>query len=85
MGTRYDNEDTPEGRLAAIADSLLRRMSDPHANMPDFADFKEAFEPYMKKEGLLAMIGENEPESWRARELRSELQSVETFIKKNPI
>ena len=59
-----EREETPEGRIAAVAVSLLRFMEERNretgvgAKEPDYADFRDAFAPYVKKEILLARIDE---------------------------
>jgi hypothetical protein len=71
MNGRIHFEDTPEGRLAAVAKSLLLQMqlrAEAAACLtcgriaayadPDYADFREALRPFVERELLLARIGE---------------------------
>jgi len=51
-----------EERLASVARSLTMKMQkglrDPEKlkNVPDFADFRDAFKPYIRREQILACI-----------------------------
>jgi hypothetical protein len=61
MRRQYENEKTPEGRMAAIARDLMpgfdgvRRVG---GEYPDYADFREAFKPYLERELLAARLDE---------------------------
>jgi hypothetical protein len=91
MNGRIHDEETPEGRLAAVARTLVLRMEEKHRKTnvgpqkPDYVDFREAFAPYMRKELLLARIDEARKTSAKAltcriMELNSELFEVEKLI-----
>jgi hypothetical protein len=54
-GRHVEDQTTPEARLAVVAQRLLKKF-DPNSNVPDFADFRDALAPYVKKEILLARI-----------------------------
>lgn len=64
MNGRIHDEKTAAGRLAAVARSLILKMDKEHRKTkvgptePDYADFREAFEPYIQRELLLARIDE---------------------------
>lgn len=58
MNGRVHDDPTPAGRLAAVATSLSIKMAKTADFHPDYADFKEAFAPYVKRELLLARIDE---------------------------
>lgn len=84
---RFERDNTPEGRLAAVARSLVIKMWDTHVNRqfgpekPDMVDFSEAFRPYIKRELLMARIEEARTSSGRAltariKELAAELDEV---------
>lgn len=59
MNGRIKQEDTPEGRLAAVVESVNRRVrkkNDETGNghvMPDYADYKAALRPWYRREELL--------------------------------
>jgi hypothetical protein len=88
MNGRTHQEDTPEGRLAAVARSLMIKMEDRHNKSrvgprePDYADFREALRPYVQRERVLAQIEEARKTSVTARvkELASELAEWEKLI-----
>lgn len=64
MNGRINSRDTPWGRIAAVAKSLCIQMETRHRTtrvgpeFPDYADFSEAFEPFIKLELLRARIDE---------------------------
>jgi hypothetical protein len=61
---RIHDEETPEGRIAAVAVSLVLKMQDAHyktgvgPQSPDYADYRDAFRLHMERELLLARIDE---------------------------
>lgn len=61
---RLQHENSPEGRLAAVARALVLEMWDTHIHRqfgpekPDTHDFREALRPFVKIELLLARIEE---------------------------
>jgi hypothetical protein len=91
---RTEQEKTPEGRLAAVARSLAIRMEKKHRQSggvgprePDYADFRDAFRPYLQRELLLARIDEARHTNARAitarvEELARELRECEESIPK---
>ncbi|MBZ5700245.1 MAG: hypothetical protein LAN84_00200 [Acidobacteriia bacterium] len=91
MNGRTHEEQTPEGRLAAVARSLAIKMDDKYRKTgagprePDYADYREAFAPYVKRELLLARIDEARKTSAKAltcrmMELTVELAEVDKLI-----
>src|SRR5262245_58109249 len=64
MNGRIASEKTPEGRLAAVAMSLARRMREAFLKSgqgpgePDYADYRDALRPFVERELLLARIDE---------------------------
>ncbi len=65
-GGRILYEETPEGRLAAVAVLVATEFEDRYAKtgvgprQPDVADFREAFQPYIEDLLLRARIDESE-------------------------
>lgn len=57
-GRNPETEAAPEGRVAAIADALVRRMMATNKRPPDFADFRDALRTPMAREILRARIAE---------------------------
>lgn len=58
MNVRIHHEETPEGRLAAVAVSLMYHMETSKQRLPDYADFREAMRPFIKRELLNARLDE---------------------------
>lgn len=93
MNGRTQNENTPEGRLAGVARSLVIKMEDRHNKSrvgprePDYADFREALRPYVQRELLLARIDEARKTAAtavtaRVKELATELMECEKLLPK---
>jgi hypothetical protein len=67
MNGRIYKGKTGEERLAGVARSLTMKMQkglrDPEKlkNVPDYADFRDAFRPYVRREQIIACI------SWARR------------------
>jgi hypothetical protein len=91
MNGRVHEDHTPEGRLAAVARSLAIKMSEGYKQRgfgprePDYADFREAFRPYIHRELILARIEEARKSqadrlTSRMRELTVELLLVDKQI-----
>lgn len=87
MNGRIHSDDTPEARLAAVAKSLCTQMAERHSKThagpkePDYADFREAFRPFILRELINARIDEARKVSGRVltqriRELAEELQNI---------
>ena len=87
MNGRAHKDDTPEGRLAAVARSLAIRMAKGDVETgiepsePDYADYRDALRPFVKRELLLARIDEARRThagaiAERMRELTTELIDV---------
>ncbi len=66
MNGRFLHEETPEGRLAAVAVALAAAFEDRHhryrngPTKPDVADLRDALRPYVIRELLKARIEEAE-------------------------
>lgn len=64
MNGRIEHEDTPEGRIAAVAKSLCIQMADKRRDErraltePDYADFRDVLRPFIQREILTARIDE---------------------------
>jgi hypothetical protein len=93
MNGRVHEEETPEGRLAAVAQSLRLQMRDRFRKTksgpeePDYVDYRAAFAPYVKREILLAKIDEarrayGEILTKRMLELSAELHELNSRIPK---
>jgi hypothetical protein len=61
---RVHGDETPEGRLAAVARSLAVEMANQQhqtgcgPSEPDYADYRDALRPFIRRELLLARIDE---------------------------
>jgi hypothetical protein len=93
MNGRKLEENTPEARLAAVARSLMIKMESKYLKSgvgpkePDYADFREALRPYVRRELLLARIDEARKTAAtaitsRVKELAAELHECEKLIPK---
>jgi hypothetical protein len=91
MNGRVHLEETPEGRLAAVARALAFEIEERYAQTgsgpaePDYADYREALRPYILRELLLARIDEARKSislhlTGRVRELAAELAEIESGI-----
>lgn len=87
MNGRIGAEDTPEGRLAAVAKTLMVKMEEQYRHNrvgpkePDYADFREAFRPFIQRELLRARIEEarklgGRTITERVKELAKELHAI---------
>jgi hypothetical protein len=87
MNGRIHNEGTPEGRLAAVAQSLRIQIQERYRVAgcgpvePDYADFAKAFRPYIQRELLMARIDEarsisNKQLTVRMEELTVQLEEL---------
>ena len=79
---RVHNDETPEGRIAAVARSLCMQMGEKLKRTPDYADFRDALRPFIQRELLKARIDEARKTSGRAltervKELAKELDAIE--------
>lgn len=88
MRRPVDKESTPEGLLAAVASNLLFDMRARLKHEPDYADFRDALQPYLERELLTARLREiarTDPGAlsweWRKSELRNRLEALERVIK----
>jgi predicted metal-binding protein len=90
MNGRFAHEETPEGRLAAIAVWIAETFADRHAKTghgptaPDVADLREIMRPYVQRELLKARIDEferlGESRNKRRTDLVRELYECEVQI-----
>jgi len=61
---RIDREESPAGRIAAVARSLClhfeaeRRRTGVGPSEPDYADFRDVLRPFIERELILARIDE---------------------------
>lgn len=81
-GRVHSQDETPEGRIAAVARSLCVQMGEKLKRTPDYADFREALRPFIQREILRARIDEARKTSGRVltarvRELAAELDAIE--------
>jgi hypothetical protein len=79
MNGRRQDEDTAAGRLAAVARSLAIKMERTGKYPPDYADFRAALEPYLRRELLLARIDEARKTAATALTTRMKELAVELF------
>lgn len=80
MNGRILEGETPEERLAAVAKALVDQMQ-PTGRVPDYADFRDAFRPWILAELLRARIDEARKGcgrglTGRVQELSSELKKL---------
>jgi hypothetical protein len=90
---RKKAEETPEGRIAAVAESLRREFEKAYRERgndgptePDYADFREALRPYIHREMVVFAIKRVRKSSAKAltdivKELAEELRQWEIQIK----
>lgn len=84
MNGRIEREPTPEGRLAAVAKTIMLRAVEEKREC-DYADFRDALRPFVERELVLARIDEarksaGERLTDRVGELAMELIEVNTRI-----
>jgi hypothetical protein len=92
MNGRMIIEDTPEGRLAAVAYSLMTQMQDKRKRLPDYVDFKTALLPFVLKEQIDARLAEErlvdaQPEiacGWTRRRITDLSRERDAVSKKLP-
>lgn len=53
---RVDIETTPEGRIAVVADYVLRHFTKIHKRLPDIADFREELRVQVTREVIIAKL-----------------------------
>lgn len=74
MNGRFAHEDSPEGRLAAIAVMVATKIEDTYTKTgrgprkPDVADLREALRPFVQRELIKARLDEAE----RALDMKAE-------------
>ena len=62
--SRLEHAKTPEERLAAVAFALVEKLRDSHKDTgvgpsyPDYADFRDAFRPHLRRELIKARMDE---------------------------
>jgi hypothetical protein len=92
-GRTHNVDDTPAGRIAAVARSLTMKMAVKFERTgqgwkePDYADFRAALEPFLRRELLLARIDEARKTAataltTRMKELADELFECDATIAK---
>jgi hypothetical protein len=92
-GRNHNVDETPEGRIAAVARSLAMKMEADFEKTgqgprdPDYADYRRALAPYLRRELLLARIDEARKTAataltTRMKELATELFECDATIAK---
>ena len=81
-GRIHAEAETPEGRLAAVAKSLITQMRDKHKRDPDYADFRDVLKPFVQREIIRARIDEarktyGDGLTARMVQLAKELEAIE--------
>ena len=81
MNGRVHLDDTPEGRIAAVARSLCIQMQKKLKREPDYADFRDVLRPFLQRELLNARIDEARKTSGavltaRVKELAAAIQAL---------
>jgi hypothetical protein len=79
---RIHEDQTAEGRIAAVAKSFLVQMRDKYKRDPDYADFRDVLRPFVQREMLRARIDEARKSygqglTTRMVELAKELDALE--------
>ena len=93
LNGRLEHEETPVGRIAAVARSLAMKMEAHFEKTgqgprdPDYADYRRALAPYLRRELLLARIDEARKTAAtalteRMKELAKELFECDVTIAK---
>jgi hypothetical protein len=95
MNGRIAEAHTPEERLAAVCRTLIVRMENAarrrganrQAAEPDYADFRDALRPYIRREIVMALLEEmqDRPDlsaAFRVAALRAELEALNRIVKK---
>lgn len=72
-GIRIEAARSLEERLAAVAVTLIARMKLLRTGSPDYADFRDAFRPYIRIEILIARLEALGTDRSRIQAKRSEL------------
>lgn len=91
MNGRIHEDETPEGRIAAVARSLAIKMEKAYQRSgvgpkePDYADYRAALKPFIDRELILARMDEGRMAAakvltGRARELSEQLVECERAI-----
>ena len=85
MDGRIAGEPTPEGRLAAVAFSVMVQMRDHEKKDADYADYRDCMRPFVRRELILVQLDElrtsNAPNmTLRVAELAKELAIASTEI-----
>lgn len=78
MDGRITSEPTPEGRIAAVVFSVWVQMRDHEKKDPDYADYRDALRPFLRRELILALMQDLRHQTgaimtFRAAELGKEL------------
>jgi hypothetical protein len=82
-GRIHAEEETPEGRIAAVARSLCLQMKQKlNREQPDYADFRDVLRPFVQRELIRARIDEarktyGQGLTARIVELARELDSIQ--------
>ena len=81
MNGRIHHDETPEGRIAAVARALCIQMEKKLQREPDYADFRDVLRPFLQRELLNVRVDEARKTSGlaltaRVKELAEELQAL---------
>jgi hypothetical protein len=85
MNIRLQEEETPAGRIAAVARSLAMKMearfekTGQGPREPDYADYRRALAPYLERELLRARIDEARKIAATALTTRMKELAIELF------
>lgn len=79
MWRPVNDEDSPEGRIAAAASNLMLEMQERH--LPDYADFRDRLRLFIERERLLTRLEErllffSDPYQDRNEEIHNRLREV---------
>lgn len=84
MNGRIREGETPEERLAAVAVSLVEKIRTQYERTqcgprgPDYADFRDAFRPFLELELLNARI--DEARKGRVEELAAQMEKLKASL-----
>jgi hypothetical protein len=85
MDGRITSEPTPEGRLAAVAYSVMVQMRDHEKKDADYADYRDCLRPFVHRELILVQLevlrrSSGADMSLRVSELAKDLAEVSVQI-----
>lgn len=84
-GRIHEEDETPEGRIAAVAVSICREIDKKFPGRePDYADFRAVLGPFIQREILNALIDETRKTSGKVLSARMQELSDELLALKFP-